>query len=125
MSYDHITYCDFQELDREQLKILFNKLIEKITIHEFSVPGEKEVCLNIVIDLKIPGYAPKYALQFKQDLKNREKEDKKKNTNNHKNESSYLDGGEGSCTAEIPTFDTNLPSDLNQLDIFYVFIISQ
>lgn len=47
------------------------------------------------IDLKIPGYAPKYALQFKQDLKNREKEDKKKNTNNHKNESSYLDGGEG------------------------------
>ena len=58
MSYDHITYCDFQELDREQLKILFNKLIEKITIHEFSVPGEKEVCLNIVIDLKIPGYAP-------------------------------------------------------------------
>ena len=41
--------------------------------------------------LKIPGDA----LQFKQDLKNREKEDKKKNTNNHKNESSYLDGGEG------------------------------
>ena len=36
----------------------------------------------------------KYALQFKQDLKNREKEDKKKNTNLHKNESSYLDGGE-------------------------------
>ena len=46
-------------------------------LHEFSVPGEKEVCLNIVIDLKIPGYAPEYALQFKQDLKNREKEDKK------------------------------------------------
>ena len=63
-------------------------------LHEFSVSGEKEVCLNIVIDLKIPGYAPEYALQFKQDLKNREKEDKKKNTNNHKNESSYLDGGE-------------------------------
>lgn len=95
MSYEHITYCDFQELDREQLKILFNKLIEKITIDEFSVPGEKEVCLNITINLKIPGYAPKYALQFKQDLKNREKEDKKKNTNLHKNESSYLDGGEG------------------------------
>ena len=85
----------YRERFEEQLKILFNKLIEKITIYEFSVPGEKEVCLNIVIDLKIPGYAPKYALQFKQDLKNREKEDKKKNTNNHKNESSYLDGGEG------------------------------
>lgn len=41
MSYEHITYCDFQELDREQLKILFNKPIEKITIDEFSVPGEK------------------------------------------------------------------------------------
>ena len=103
MSYDHITYCDFQELDREQLKVLFNKLIEKITIHEFSVPGEKEVCLNIVIDLKIPGYAPKYALQFKQDLKNREKEDKKKYTNLHKNESSYIDGGEGLS----PTENTN------------------
>ena len=51
--------------------------------------------MNIVIDLKIPGYAPKYALQFKQDLKNREKEDKKKYTNLHKNESSYIDGGEG------------------------------
>ena len=95
MSYEHITYCDFQELDREQLKILFNKLIERITIDEFSVPGEKEVCLNITINLKIPGYAPKYALQFKKDLKNREKEDKK-NTNSHsKSESSYLDGGEG------------------------------
>lgn len=61
----------YRERFEEQLKILFNKLIEKITIHEFSVPGEKEVCLNIVIDFKIPGYAPKYALQFKQDLKNR------------------------------------------------------
>ena len=46
------------------------------------------------INLKIPGYAPKYALQFKKDLKNREKEDKK-NTNSHsESESSYLDGGE-------------------------------
>ena len=73
MSYEHITYCDFQELDREQLKILFNKLIERITIDEFSVPGEKEVCLNITINLKIPGYAPKYALQFKKDLKKQRK----------------------------------------------------
>ncbi len=71
-------------------------------LYEFSVPGEKEVCLNIVIDLKIPGYDPKYALQFKQDLKNREKEDKKKNTNNHKNESSYLDGGEGEIRTLAP-----------------------
>lgn len=38
---------------------------------------KKEVCLNITINLKIPGYAPKYALQFKKDLKNRAKEDKK------------------------------------------------
>ena len=45
---------------------------------------------------------PKYALQFKQDLKNREKEDKKKNTNNHKNESSYLDGGEGEIRTLAP-----------------------
>lgn len=94
LSYDDITYCDFQELDREQLKILFNKLIEKITINEFSVPGEKEVCLNIVIDLKIPGYAPKYSLQFKQDLKDREKEDKLK-ANSRVNKSSQIDGGEG------------------------------
>lgn len=75
---------DINKLSTQKEKLLNlmleenDKLIEKITIHEFSVPGEKEVCLNIVIDLKIPGYAPKYALQFKQDLKNREKEDKKK-----------------------------------------------
>ena len=88
-------YKDFQELDREQQKILFNTLIEKIVIDEFFVPGEKEVCLNISIYMKIPGYDPKYSLQFKKDLKNREKEDKK-NTNSHsKSESSYLDGGEG------------------------------
>ena len=109
MSYEHITYCDFQELDREQLKILFNKLIERITIDEFSVPGEKEVCLNITINLKIPGYAPKYALQFKKDLKNREKEDKKNTNSHYKSESSYLDGGEGSYTVKIPKISTENP----------------
>ncbi len=98
------------------MKILFNKLIGKITIDEFSVPGEKEVCLNITINLKIPGFAPKYALQFKKDLKNREKEDKKKNTNLQKNESSYLDGGEG---VYLPkgNFIFNI-EDINELLLF-------
>ena len=64
------------------------------------------------VDLKIPGYAPKYALQFKQDLKNREKEDKKKNTNNHKNESSYLDGGEVRTSLNILIIHTRKIHDM-------------
>lgn len=91
LNYDDITYRDFQELDRDQLKILFNKLIEKIVIYEFAVPGEKEVCLNITINMRIPGYAPKYALQFVSDLKNLDKKEK----SNQKNFGSKLDGGEG------------------------------
>ena len=109
LSYDDITYRDFQELDRDQLKILFNKLIEKIVINEFAVPGEKEVCLNITVNMRIPGYAPKYALQFVSDMKKLDKKEK----SNQKNFGSKLDGGEGSCTAEIPTFDTNLSSDIS------------
>lgn len=89
-SYNNVSYKDFQELDREQQKILFNTLIEKIVIDEFYVPGEKEVCLNISIYMKIPGYDPKYSLQFKKDLKNLEK----KNANTFK-KCSHLDGGEG------------------------------
>lgn len=91
LNYDDITYRDFQELDRDQLKILFNKLIEKIVIYEFAVPGEKEVCLNITINMRIPGYAPKYALQFVSDLKSLDKKEK----SNQKNFGSKLDGGEG------------------------------
>ena len=89
-SYNNVSYKDFQELDREQQKILFNTLIEKIVIDEFYVPGEKEVCLNISIYMKIPGYDPKYSLQFKKDLKNLEK----KNANTF-NKCSQIDGGEG------------------------------
>ena len=84
------TDVDFQELDRDQLKILFNKLIEKIVIYEFAVPGEKEVCLNITINMRIPGYTPKYALQFVSDLKSLDKKEK----SNQKNFGSKLDGGE-------------------------------
>ena len=40
--------------------------------------------------MKIPGYDPKYSLQFKKDLKNLEK----KNANTF-NKCSQIDGGEG------------------------------
>lgn len=91
-SYNNVSYKDFQELDREQQKILFNTLIEKITVDEMHIPGEKEVCLHITIYMKIPGYDPKHSLYFKKDLKKLDKE----NTNSHlKSKSSYLDGGEG------------------------------
>lgn len=55
--YSDISYKDFQELDREQQKTLFNNLIEKITIDELDIPDEKETCLSITIYMKIPGYA--------------------------------------------------------------------
>ena len=91
-SYTNITYSDFQDLDREQQKTLFNNLIEKITIDELDIPDEKETCLCITIYMKIPGYEPKHSLQFKKDLK----KSQKKNTNSYsKNKSSYLYGGEG------------------------------
>ena len=92
-SYNNVSYKDFQELDREQQKILFNTLIEKITIDEMYIPGEKEVCLHITIYMKIPGYDPKHSLYFKRDLKKLDKE--KKNSHFFQNKSSNLDGGEG------------------------------
>lgn len=90
--YSDISYKDFQELDREQQKTLFNNLIEKITIDELDIPDEKETCLSITIYMKIPGYEPKLSLQFKKDLKNSEK---KKTNSYSKNKSSSIDGGEG------------------------------
>ena len=66
------------------------------------------------------GYAPKYFIEYLKNINTGEKQKASHSKNDLLN-----GGGEGSCTAEIPTFDTNLPSDLNQLDIFYVFIISQ
>ena len=90
--YSDISYRDFQELDREQQKTLFNNLIEKITIDELDIPDEKETCLSVTIYMKIPGYEPKLSLQFKKDLKNLEK---KKTNSYSKNKSSSIDGGEG------------------------------
>ena len=93
LSYEDITYKDFQELDRDQMKILFNMLIDHIDIQELEFDFESKVFLNITIYLKIPGYAPKYALEF---LKGMRTEDiEKKNSHFFQNESSKVDGGEG------------------------------
>lgn len=92
LSYEDITYKDFQELDRDQMKVLFNMLIDHIDIQELEFDFESKVCLNITIYLKIPGYAPKYALEF---LKGMRTEDiEKKNSHFFQNESSKVDGGE-------------------------------
>ena len=69
------------------------------------------LCTNNEITKENP-MPPKYALQFKQDLKNREKEDKKKNTNNHKNESSYIDGGEVRTSLNILIIHTRKIHDM-------------
>ena len=93
-NYDQDTEDFFDALNAtevisyEQQKILFNILIEKITIDEMYIPGEKEVCLHITIYMKIPGYDPKHSLYFKRDLK---KLDKEKTNSYSKNKSSSLD----------------------------------
>lgn len=92
LNYEDITYKDFQDLDKDQLKVLFNKLIENIIVKEFSVPGESEVCLNITINMRLPGYAPKESLYFLSEMKKEHKDKEKKNP---KNKGSKLDGGEG------------------------------
>ena len=93
LSYDDINYKDFQELDRDQMKILFNTLIERIEIQEIEFERFKKIGLNICIHMRIPGYAPKYALEWLKGMRTEEIE--KKNSHFFKNENSKVDGGEG------------------------------
>ena len=62
LSHEDITYRDFQDLSKEQLKVLFNYLIDYIEIEELKLDNEPKVILYITIHLKFDGYAPKFAL---------------------------------------------------------------
>ena len=100
LSYEDIDYKDFQELDRDQIKILFNILIDHIDIEEHTFSFDTRVCLAISIYLKIPGYAPKYTLDFLKGMKTEDIE--KKNSHFFQNENSKLDGGEGGIRTLAP-----------------------
>ena len=89
LSHEDITYKDFQELSREQLKVFFNYMIDHITIREMSFPDDPKVMVAITIYLKLNGYSPKGTLEYLKDLKTEDKEDKKKAS--HKND--LLNGG--------------------------------
>lgn len=94
-NYDDISFVDFQNLDRDQQKILFNYLIERIEVDEFSVPGETDFFLTITIHLRIPGFAPKYALDSLKGLKSEYYTRDNKKKSNHSKNGSKIDGGEG------------------------------
>ena len=68
LSHSDITYKDFQELSREQLKVFFNYIIDHITIKETKLFNEPIIYLVITIHLKLDGYAPKYTLDYLKNL---------------------------------------------------------
>ena len=90
LSHEDITYKDFQELSREQLKVLFNYLIDNIEIKELDFLDNKKIVLLITIHLKLDGYAPKQTLEY---LKNIRISDNEKKQDISKNENGLLFGG--------------------------------
>ena len=68
-SHEDITYKDFQELSREQLKVLFNYLIDNIEIKELDFLDNKKIVLLITIHLKLDGYAPKQTLEHLKNIR--------------------------------------------------------
>ena len=69
LSHEDITYKDFQELSREQLKVLFNYLIDNIEIKELDIFDNKKIVLAITIHLKLDGYAPKQTLEYLKNIR--------------------------------------------------------
>ena len=100
LSHEDITYKDFQELSREQLKVLFNYLIDNIEIKELDFLDNKKIVLLITIHLKLDGYAPKQTLEY---LKNIRFSDNEKKQDISKNENDLLfGGGEGGIRTLAP-----------------------
>ena len=95
-SHEDVTYKDFQELSKEQLKAFFNYIIDHITIRELDIPDDPKVILSITIYLKLDGYAPKYTLDY---LKELPTEDRKKTS--QKNDLSF-GGGVGEIRTLAP-----------------------
>ncbi len=77
LSHEEITYRDFQDLSKEQLKVLFNCLIDYIELEELKLDNEPKVILYITIHLKLDGYAPKFALHEINKLPTKDKEKSK------------------------------------------------
>ena len=60
----------YKERFEEQLNLRLESLkVKNKDIKELEFDFEKKVCLNITIYLKIPGYAPKYTLDFLKGMK--------------------------------------------------------
>ena len=74
-SHEDITYKDFQELSREQLKVFFNYMIDHIDIRELeNIGDDPRVYLAITIHLKLNGYAPKYSIEYLKNINTGEKQ---------------------------------------------------
>lgn len=73
-SHEDITYRDFQELSREQLKVFFNYMIDHIDIRELDIGDDPKVYLAITIHLKLNGYAPKYSIEYLKNINTGEKQ---------------------------------------------------
>ena len=73
-SHEDITYKDFQELSREQLKVFFNYMIDHIDIRELDIGDDPKVYLAITIHLKLNGYAPKYSIEYLRKINTGEKQ---------------------------------------------------
>ena len=103
LSHSDITYKDFQELSREQLKVFFNYIIDHITIKETKLFNEPIIYLVITIHLKLDGYAPKYTLDYLKNLNtgSEEKGNKKTTDSFFKNQLSN-GGGEGGIRTLAP-----------------------
>ena len=96
-SHEDITYRDFQELSREQLKVFFNYMIDHIDIRELDIGDDPKVYLAITIHLKLNGYAPKYSIEYLKNINTGEKQKASHSKNDLLN-----GGGEGEIRTLAP-----------------------
>ena len=99
LSHQDITYRDFQELSREQLKVFFNYMIDHIDIKEIEIEDDERVILAIAIHLKLDGYAPKYSFEY---LKNINIGAEKKTTPSFFDKGLPKVGGQGGIRTHVP-----------------------
>ena len=104
LSHKDITYRDFQELSREQLKVFFNYMIDHIDIKEISVEDDPRIILGITIHMKLDGYAPKYSFEY---LKNINTGEEKKTTHSFSENGLPNVGGRGGIRTHVPELPTN------------------
>ena len=120
LSCEDITYRDFQELSRAQLKVLFNYLIDHITIKELDPFDNKQVVLCITIHMKLDGYAPKHTLNY---LKKLRTEDIEKSSHLSKKDNCLQNGGGEGETRTLAPVSRPMPlagAPLHQLEYFSI-----